>query len=658
MTFKSARAGRRKPQKAGKRRAKPRSRGRAGKVAPGLAMIGWGVALAADLFLMVNMPVSEWQGFWPVRVLLWPAQVLLLLVGRAAYVVPFVLVALGVVYRWHVHYIPRRRKTIRIVGAAVLMVCVYQGLGKMTGVAGQPGGLLGESYFNAFGAMNGAILGAVLAWVGLLAGACLLAGVNPLQSRGLRTGLAKGGKVMTSKTGSVLRTAGMVLLHVLWGVEQVEENERETKNGMVVIPESSDRPRTDGGPSTWQQNIRESEQPPWLVPVTNQDLDSAPCVFTTNPLFPLDRPLDIDLLPERDQTTGSGFPLERVEEYEAAVIRTAADTAGLQLLPAKPMFHKGLSTASFSFKMAAKQNRSVTAIYRIKQDLELALERSPIEIVIDREIRVVVPLVGDERTFAPIKPLLHDVREQAENGLFGLLGRQPDGSPLLIDFQQNPHWLVAGATGSGKSVGLQTILFGLVFMYTPAQVRLCVADHKNELSAYEDLPHLFHEPLSDRGAFMRLLDALREELDRRKAITDLSERAALPAVVTIVDEFHGFGSSDVLMQLVAEARAFGMHFILTTQHPTGEIIDTTIKANLVTRVAFKVANESASRLILGTPEARSLLGRGDALVRTVDGIERVQAGWVTTAGEVEESDMEWLQAYLREGPREVCVDAV
>ena len=161
--------------------------------------------------------------------------------------------------------------------------------------------------------------------------------------------------------------------------------------------------------------------------------------------------------------------------------------------------------------------------------------------------------------------------------------------------------------------------------------------------------------MTTNSEFQHLLLDLQDELERRKSIVDLADRTQFPLLAVIIDEFHGFGCSDQLMGLVAEARSFGVHFILATQHPTADVISTTVKANLVTRIAFRVANESASRLVLDEPGASKLLGQGDCLVRTVNGVQRVQAAWVSSSETGEDSDILRLQNYLREGPQqEVC----
>ncbi|MCA9198940.1 MAG: hypothetical protein KDA87_15435 [Planctomycetales bacterium] len=362
----------------------------------------------------------------------------------------------------------------------------------------------------------------------------------------------------------------------------------------------------------------------------------------------LTMPLDINLLQDAESNNIEPIDKKILNQFQNSIIETSKYKASLILIPSKNnAILQGLSTVVFNFYTPKKQSVHVSRLQNIKKDLGLALCRQPVDVIIGEEIKVVVPLNSSERTFVPIKPLLLETYDKNEtNSVNGLIGRKDNGEPFTIDFNNDPHWLVAGTTGSGKSMCLTTIIFGIIFRYSPNKVKLCIADYKQEFRHFENLPHLFHPVAYSQSDYQYLLEALQQELTRRKNNSNAKRWRNQDKIIVIIDEFHGFGSSDELMSLVAECRAFGIHFIISTQHPLAKVIDTTIKANLPTRICFKVSDSSASRLILGQSGATNLLGKGDCWVRTMSSIDRIQAGLVTTDVDDENSDITKLINHL------------
>ncbi|HVG24593.1 MAG TPA: DNA translocase FtsK, partial [Thermoanaerobaculia bacterium] len=231
------------------------------------------------------------------------------------------------------------------------------------------------------------------------------------------------------------------------------------------------------------------------------------------------------------------------------------------------------------------------------------------------------------------------------------LGKDIHGEPLVTDLAKMPHLLVAGATGAGKSVGLNSMIVSLLYKALPSQLRLLMIDPKMvELKVYEDVPHLLHPIITDpKLASTALIWAVNEMENRYRTLAECGVRnidqynslltdpdsyrrakklaadAPTPSdeplqyIVIIIDEFADLmmvASKDVedsVTRLAQKARAVGIHLIIATQRPSVDVITGVIKANLPSRISFQVASKIDSRTILDTQGAEKLLGNGDML---------------------------------------------
>jgi S-DNA-T family DNA segregation ATPase FtsK/SpoIIIE len=211
------------------------------------------------------------------------------------------------------------------------------------------------------------------------------------------------------------------------------------------------------------------------------------------------------------------------------------------------------------------------------------------------------------------------------------LGFDVIGQPVVADLSSMPHLLIAGATGAGKSVGINAFIASILFKATPEEVRLLLIDPKRiELSVYEGIPHLLHPVVVEpKMASRALLWAVREMERRYKLLEDAKVKSfasynkiskePLPYIVIIVDELADLmmvASKDVehsIARLAQMARAAGMHIILATQRPSVDVLTGLIKANFPTRISFKVSSKVDSRTILDGSGAEHLLGMGDML---------------------------------------------
>ena len=211
------------------------------------------------------------------------------------------------------------------------------------------------------------------------------------------------------------------------------------------------------------------------------------------------------------------------------------------------------------------------------------------------------------------------------------LGMDVIGHPVTADLARMPHLLIAGTTGAGKSVGINTIICSILLKSTPEEVRLLMIDPKRvELTCYEGIPHLLHPVVVEPNMASRALQWAVKEMERRysmmegakvKSFTSFNESSEekMPLIVIIIDELADLmmvASKEVegsVARLAQMARAAGMHLILATQRPSVDVLTGLIKANFPTRMSFKVSSKIDSRTILDTSGAEHLLGMGDML---------------------------------------------
>ncbi|MBS0482585.1 MAG: DNA translocase FtsK 4TM domain-containing protein [Proteobacteria bacterium] len=293
-----------------------------------------------------------------------------------------------------------------------------------------------------------------------------------------------------------------------------------------------------------------------------------------------------------------------------------------------------------------------------------------------------IELPNADRQMVSFKELVACEQFASAKGMLPIiLGKDIAGEPIVADLATMPHLLVAGTTGSGKSVGLNTILLSLLYRLTPAQCRLILVDPKVlELKSYDDIPHLLSPVVTEPAKAVRALKWAVEEMERRyRQMSELSVRnlsgfndkvraaqakgkplgrriqigfdpdtgeelfeeqqldyQPLPQIVVIVDELADLMVTvgkevEVLIQRLSQkSRAAGIHLIMATQRPSVDVITGVIKANLPTRISFAVTSRIDSRTILGEQGAEQLLGKGDMLYKpNTDPIKRVHGPFVS-----------------------------
>lgn len=289
-----------------------------------------------------------------------------------------------------------------------------------------------------------------------------------------------------------------------------------------------------------------------------------------------------------------------------------------------------VTTYEFSPAPGIKINKIVS----LADDLALGLKAESVRIVgsIPGKAALGIEIPNPKRTIVHIREILaSETFQKSKSRLSLALGLDVVGKPVYADLAKMPHLLIAGATGSGKSVAINTIVCSILFKATPEEVRLLMVDPKRiELSGYEAIPHLLHPVVVDPKMASRALQWAVKEMERRyelleekraKNINTYNEIAEekLPYIVIIVDELADLmmvSSREVeesIARLAQMARAAGMHLILATQRPSVDVLTGLIKANFPTRLSFKVSSKIDSRTILDTSGAEHLLGAGDLL---------------------------------------------
>ena len=251
------------------------------------------------------------------------------------------------------------------------------------------------------------------------------------------------------------------------------------------------------------------------------------------------------------------------------------------------------------------------------------------------------------------------------------LGKSISGVPVVGDLYAMPHLLIAGTTGSGKSVCINTIILSLLYKYTPEKCNLILIDPKMlELSAYEGIPHLLCPVITEaKKATAALGWAVKEMESRYKLMTSVGvknidgynskHKKHMPYIVVIVDEMSdlmlvaGKEIENYIQRLSQMARAAGIHIIMATQRPSVDVITGTIKANFPTRISFQVSSKIDSRTILGEQGAEQLLGKGDMLfMSSANRIVRIHAPYVS------EFEIEKVNSFLRSQGKPDYIDEI
>ncbi|GAB6182936.1 DNA translocase FtsK [Thermodesulfovibrio hydrogeniphilus] len=379
---------------------------------------------------------------------------------------------------------------------------------------------------------------------------------------------------------------------------------------------------------------------------------------------------------ESERVEKDGFllpPLKllKIEKSEASISKDEIITSARRIEERLAEFgihgtvkevHPGPVVTMYEFEPAS--GIKLSKIVTLSDDLALTLKAQSIRIYpIPGKSTIGIEVPNRKREVVWLGEIIaSDVYQKSISHLTLALGKDIYGNPVVTDLAKMPHLLVAGATGSGKSVCLNTMILSLLYKATPDNVRLILIDPKMlELSSYENIPHLMSPVITDPKEASDALKKVIVEMERRyKHLASrgfrniqsynqsVSDEEKMPYVVVIIDEFADLmftAPTDVeqaVTRIAQMARASGIHLVIATQRPSVDVITGIIKANFPARIAFQVSSRIDSRTILDTQGAEKLLGMGDMLFM-VSGVKmmRVHGAYVS------EEEVKAVTDYLR-----------
>lgn len=326
----------------------------------------------------------------------------------------------------------------------------------------------------------------------------------------------------------------------------------------------------------------------------------------------------------------------------------------------------------FEFKPAP--GIKLSKILSLVDDLALGLSVKSVRIIapIPGKDVVGIEISNPKRELVYLKEILESpIFKNSDSPLTIALGKDVSGNPVVTDLGKLPHLLIAGSTGSGKSIFLHSVILSLIYKSPPDAIKFLMIDPKRiELSIYEGIPYLLHPVVLDPKTATKALRWLVDEMDRRYAIFEevgarnldsynKNFEKKLPYIIVIIDELADLmvvSSREVetlLTRLAQMARAAGIHLLIATQRPSVDIITGTIKVNFPARISFQVTSKIDSRTILDTQGAERLLGAGDMLFMPPGSsyLERIHAPYVS------EKEVKNIVKYLKTlGEPEYLVD--
>ncbi len=375
----------------------------------------------------------------------------------------------------------------------------------------------------------------------------------------------------------------------------------------------------------------------------------------------------------RPHSTVKPYPLELLEEKSekpvsgdiranARIIEDTLKNFGIGV--SMEEVNIGPTVTQYTFK--PNDGVKLSQIVTLLNDLSLALAAHPLRIEAPVPGKSVVGIELPNKTPALVR--LRDVLSSREfkndEGILGVaLGRDVSGNPAVIDIAKMPHLLIAGATGSGKSVAIHILLLSLLYKNSPDDLKLILVDPKKvELVAYNDLPHLLTPVITEVEKTINALRWTVAEMERRLRVLSESGKRdiqsynesfpeeKMPYIVAVLDELAdlmALAANEVeaaVVRLAQMARTVGIHLVLATQRPSVNVITGLIKANMPARIAFTVTSSIDSRTIIDSSGAEKLLGKGDMLFSSSDlgKPRRIQGAYIT------EKEIKDVVDYLKE----------
>lgn len=368
----------------------------------------------------------------------------------------------------------------------------------------------------------------------------------------------------------------------------------------------------------------------------------------------------LSLLSDKVGTSADRGDIKR----NAAVIEKTLDSFGVQARVAE--VNGGPAVTQYALEISA--GTKIAKIANLQHDLALALATPTgtvrVEAPIPGKSLVGIEVPNRSLEIVGLKNILasEDIKRH-KSKLAVVLGRDTASKPIIIDISRMPHCLVAGTTGSGKSILINAFITSLLFRNSPDELKLILIDPKRvELTNFNGIPHLLTPVITEPEKILSSLKWAMAEMDRRyklfqqvgvrniQGYNEMSGFQALPYIVIFVDEladlmmFAPVEVEDAITRIAQLARATGIHLVIATQRPSVDVITGLIKANIPCRIAFNVSSMVDSRVIIDQPGAEKLLGRGDMLFLPPDASKPVRIQGVL----VQDSEINNLIKYLKD----------
>ncbi|NLD44205.1 MAG: DNA translocase FtsK [Chloroflexi bacterium] len=582
--------------------------------------------------------------------------------GWGTYVVPLSvaavggwLVALGLGYRLAVPW-PRLAGGATLLFVALALTQRFRALPATRAGLARGGGTLGQAIDGTLaGALGGAGAAVVLVAIGLIA----LPAVLGITAAELIAGVAS---ALATLRRAVARLAVAQPAEAPDGAAPAFE-----APSVPALPQAPDPVPTPAPPAQVPKPTPVVTEPPVAKP-TAPSVQTPPKAARTEDIpawqveaGPWDVPrFDDVLLTYQDGRVNVAELREKSRLIEHTLISLGVPVSVVEVNPGPAVTQFGLEPG-FT-ERTNRQGRTVRSkvkvsrIQGLSNDLALALAASPIRIEAPVPGKAVVGVEVPNSTPAIVglRGVLESPEYRAQRSPLAVgLGRDVSGEPVVADLGTLPHLLIAGSTGSGKSVCVNSLIACLLCRNSPEMLRLLMVDPKRvELSGYNGIPHLLAPVVVDMARVVGVLQWLLREMDQRyerlaavgaRNIDGFNARAAgrgettMPYIVCLIDELADLmmvSSEEVeraLCRLAQMARATGIHLVVATQRPSVDVVTGLIKANFPARMAFAVSSQTDSRVILDTPGAEKLLGSGDGLFMAPDSpkLERIQGCWVS-----------------------------
>lgn len=474
-------------------------------------------------------------------------------------------------------------------------------------------GLVGEQLWNFLGNMIAAE-GAILAFLG-----CIIVGFIITFNASLDSMVdmaLKLGKAIVEWVGSIVENVATNRKDIIKGEEKPTlkiKGDDEEKHAFKISPPANLALAKSSNPSVTEKQTLKMNNP-----MANEPNDLAMWEYPSDMLL-------------------AEAPKEKADRGDmhknANIIEKTLESFGIRAHVVE--VNPGPAVTQYALKITL--GTKVSKITSLSSDLALALAAPTGQVRIEAPIPgrdlvgIEIPNRGLE--FVTLKRMMNsDVMKHAKSKLTVALGLDVSGKPVITDIAKMPHALVAGATNSGKSVLMNTIICSLLFRTKPTEVRLILVDPKRvELTGYNGIPHLLTPVIVEQDKILSALHwAIGEMENRYKKFAEIGVRniegfnewsgfQALPYIVILIDELAeimAYAPADVedsICRLAQMARAVGIHLIIATQRPSVDVITGLIKANIPSRIAFNVSSMIDSRVIIDMPGAEKLLGRGDML---------------------------------------------